>query len=44
MGRKLRDVETLPVAKAEALLGFNGDGVVDSDDAEEVQGDVSDQA
>lgn len=44
MGRKLRDVETLPVAQAEALLGFDGDGVVDSDDPEEVQGAESDQA
>lgn len=44
MGRKLHDVETLPVAQAEALLGFSGDGVADSDDPEDTQGDESDRA
>ena len=34
MGRKLRDVETLPIPQAEALLGFDGDGGADQDDAE----------
>lgn len=37
MNRKLREVETLPAAQAEALLGFNGDGAADLDDAEEAQ-------
>lgn len=37
MNRKLREVETLPAAQAEALLGFNGDAIDEPEDAEEVQ-------
>jgi DNA recombination protein RmuC len=37
MDRKLRDVETLPAPQAEALLGFNGEGAADPNDAEDVE-------
>ncbi len=34
MGRKLRDVETLPTPEAEALLGFNGEAAMGAEEAE----------
>lgn len=37
MDRKLREVETIPVPQAEALLGFNGDGITDPEDTDESQ-------
>ena len=37
MDRKLRDVETLPVPQAEALLGFSGEGAADPDDVEDAE-------
>lgn len=37
MGRRLREVETLPIPEAETMLGFNGDGTIDHEDADETQ-------